>query len=448
MTFHCDTTLIGGSPVGSVRIHADPAGRIARIEVDTPPQDGDVRLGLVMPGAGNAHSHAFHRALRGRTHDDGGDFWRWRERMYAAAARLEPDTYFVLARGVFGEMLAAGYTAVADFHYVHHRPDGTPYVPAHAMERALADAAADTGIRLTLLDTCYLTGGIATPLEGVQRRFGDATAAAWLERWHALRDALDPAVVVGAALHSVRAVPPDEIAAVVAGLPSDVPLHVHLSEQSQENADCLAAYGVTPTRLLADAGALSPRLSVVHATHLTEDDIGMLGGAEVTVVMCPTTEADLGDGIGPARRLADTGARIALGSDQNAVVDPFLEARALEAGERLASGRRGRFTPGELTTALTEHGYRALGRTGGIRVGADCDLVEIDATSARTVGADPAQVVLAATATDVQRVIVGGQVRARAGTLCRPSGGHVGPAHLLAAALAPFDDPREEPDGR
>ncbi|MDL5485534.1 formimidoylglutamate deiminase [Microbacterium wangruii] len=445
MIIHCQTALIDGVPVRSVRLHVDPSGSIARIEPGVAPGEGDLRLGMVLPGAGNAHSHAFHRVLRGRTHDGGGDFWRWRERMYAAAARLDPALYHDLARAVFGEMLAAGYTAVAEFHYVHHRPDGTAYDPAHAMERALAEAAADTGIRLTLLDTCYLAGGIGAPLTPAQLRFGDGTAAGWLRRWHALRDALGPSVVLGAAVHSVRAVTPEDIGAIVAGLPDDVPLHVHLSEQPQENADCLAAYGRTPTQVLADAGALAPRLSAVHATHLTADDVRMLGDAGVTAVFCPTTEADLGDGIGPARELADAGARIALGSDQNAVVDPFLEVRGLEAGERLASGRRGRFSTVELAAALADNGYAACGLTGGIRVGAPCDLVELDAATVRTVGAEPAQLVLAATASDVRRVIVGGRLRAAAGVLRgRDGGAGVDPAALLAAALRPFDTSEED----
>ncbi|MBD7957771.1 formimidoylglutamate deiminase [Microbacterium sp. Sa4CUA7] len=442
---HAATALIDGVPVRAVRIHLDGSGRVVRVEAGVAPQAGDLRLGFVLPGAANAHSHAFHRALRGRTHGGGGDFWRWREQMYAAAARLDPDTYRALARAVFAEMVTAGYTSVAEFHYVHHRPDGSPYLPAHAMELALADAAADTGIRLTLLDTCYLAGGIGTPLSDAQRRFGDGTATAWLRRWYALRDVLPPGVVVGAAVHSVRAVAPADIAAIVSGLPAEVPLHAHLSEQPQENSDCLAAYGLTPTGVLAEAGALGPRLSVVHATHLTDDDIRLLGDGGVTVVLCPTTEADLGDGIGPARRLHDAGVRIALGSDQNAVVDPFLEVRALEAGERLASGRRGRFSPRDLVDAMTVHGYGALGRTGGIRVGADGDLIEIDDASVRTVGTASDQLVLTATASDVRHVIVGGAVRTRAGALCGPAGApEVRPERLLAAALAPFDRSGED----
>ncbi len=491
-SFWAETALIGGSVQERVRITGTIgsralAGTITAIETGVEPHAGEQKLDTVLPGFANAHSHAFHRALRGRTHDDGGDFWQWRTEMYRVAGRLDPESYRALATAVFAEMVTSGFTAVGEFHYVHHRPDGSPYT-AHAMEQALAEAAADSGIRLTLLDACYLTGGIGLPLSAAQRRFGDGgggddagggdadgDAGRWLERWHALRDALPPTALLGAALHSVRAVPREAIRRIARELPSGVPLHVHLSEQPQENTDCLEAYGLTPTGLLAEAGLLE-RLSVVHATHLTDDDIRMLGEAGSTVVMCPSTEADLGDGIGPARALADAGARIALGSDQNAVIDPLLECRGLEAGARLASGRRGRFTPAELAIAASSDGYRSLGLTprgagrrladatatdaeglgagrpggpgergpaardrssdaatdaGGLRLGAPFDLVELDSASTRTAGSRPAQLLLTATAADVRTVVVGGTVRARSGVLA--DGRH--PAALLAAAL-------------
>ena len=434
LSFFAQTALLDGAPHHAVRITA-AEGRISALETDAAPRAGDAMLGLVMPGAVNAHSHAFHRLLRGRTHDGGGDFWRWREAMYAASATLDPDALHRVARAVYGEMLAAGWTTVGEFHYLHHRPGGAPYAPPHAMELALAAAAREVGIRLTLLDTCYLAGGIGDAPEPAQERFSDGTAAAWLSRWHALRDALDDDVVLGAAVHSVRAVPAGAIAELVGGLPAEVPLHVHLSEQPQENADCLDAYGLTPTGLLDRLGALTPRLGVVHATHLTDADIALLGDAGVSVIACPTTEADLGDGIGPMRRLVDAGARLALGTDQHAVIDPFLEARALESGERLAALRRGVFRPGELMRALTAGGAAALGREGGLRVGAPCDLVEVDAASARTRGADPGQLPLVATAADVRRVIVGGAVRAEGGIVVSPDGTRRDPADLLADAL-------------
>ncbi|WP_240792279.1 MULTISPECIES: formimidoylglutamate deiminase [unclassified Salinibacterium] len=441
MILHCQTALIDGVAVPDVRIHSSADGRIAAIERGTPPREGDARLGLVMPGAGNAHSHAFHRALRGRTHDKGGDFWRWRDSMYAAAARLDPETYHELALGVFGEMLTSGWTAVGEFHYVHHRPDGSGWPRPHAMELALAEAASRVGIRLTLLDTCYLAGGIGQPLAPAQFAFTDGSADAWLARWWRLRDALPDGVVLGAAIHSVRGVPRDAIAEIVRSVPADVPLHIHLSEQPQENADCLREHGVTPTGLLAQLDALSPRLSVVHATHLSDNDVRMLGEAGVTVVMCPTTEADLGDGIGPALRLAGAGATIALGSDQNAVVDPLLEARGLEAGERLASGLRGRFTPAVLLDALSVAGYGALGLQGGLREGAHCDLVELDGNSVRTIGSESAQLALSATASDVMRVIVGGEIVADRGRLVLSAETSADPVSLLSRGLRRLDEP-------
>lgn len=440
--------IIDGVVVPSVRFTADDAGRIDSVERGVPSSPGDRVLGTVVPGFANAHSHAFHRLLRGRTHGDGGDFWQWREAMYRAAASLDPERYRRVARAVFGEMLVCGWTAVGEFHYVHHRADGTPYPTAHAMELAVATAAEEVGIRLTLLDTAYLAsglgpaGGPAAPLLPEQLPFGDGDAAGWLTRWYALRERLAGSssarglVTLGAALHSVRAVPVAAMRTILAGLPADLALHVHLSEQPQENLDTLATTGRTPAGVLAELGALDERISLVHATHLSAADIELIGGSGATVVMCPTTEADLGDGIGPARLLADAGARIAVGSDQNAVVDPFLELRGLEAGERLASGKRGRFSPAELLAAGTTAGYASLGlgrRT--LAVGEPLDLVEVSTTSLRTTGGDPAQLALTATAADVERVIVGGRLVAEHGQLTTVDGDGA-PERLLAAALA------------
>lgn len=379
------------------------------------------------PAAANAHSHAFHRVLRGRTHGQGGSFWTWREQMYRAAAVLDPDLYRRLAEAVFAEMLVAGYTAVGEFHYVHHRPDGTAYDDPNTFGRALAEAAESVGIRLTLLDTCYLTSAPGKPLLPEQSRFGDGTVDGWLERWRALAPLASDRVTIGAAVHSVRAVSPDDIARIAEALPEGVPLHVHLSEQPAENEASLAAFGRTPTGVLADAGALSPRLSVVHATHLTDDDIALLGDAGVTVVMCPTTEADLGDGIGPARELADAGATIAIGSDQHVVIDPFLEVRALEAHERLRSLARGRFALGELRDAFGAGGFHSLGIADPAG-----DSVDLDPESARTAGADSDQLLYAATSADVREVRVDGEVVARDGRLADGRE----PGRLLAAAIA------------
>ena len=434
--YWCQTLIVGSVVTPSVRIMVGADGRIARVELGAP-KPGDIVLSTVIPGMGNAHSHAFHRMLRGRTHGNGGDFWRWRDSMYSAASRLTPARYFEVARAVFAEMLVCGYTAVGEFHYLHHQADGTAYDEPHAMERTIAAAARAVGIRLVLLDTAYLAGGIGRPLEPAQRAFDDGSAAGWLTRWSSLNECLSQdGVRIAAAIHSVRAVPADDIRQIVNELPSSTPLHIHISEQPQENADSLAAYHLTPTALLKSLGALTQRLALVHATHLTKQDIDLIGAAGATVAICPTTEADLGDGIGPARLLADAGARIALGSDQNAVIDPFLEMRGLEAGERLASGERGRFSPGELLTAATDGGYAALGLgPNRLSVGNFCDLVEVSTSSIRTAGGSAAQLPLTATATDVLRVIIGGREVARNGLLVLQDGSVLDPAVLLQTAL-------------
>jgi formiminoglutamate deiminase len=384
---------------------------------------GTVLPGVVLPGFANGHSHAFHRALRGRTHGNGGTFWTWRERMYAVAARLDPDSYLALARATYAEMALAGVTAVGEFHYVHHAPGGRPYADPYAMDHALRQAAADAGIRLTLLDTCYLTGGIDAPLSEQQLRFSDGDVDAWAERVaHGPAD--------GVAVHSVRAVPRHALKTVAAAA-AGRPLHVHLSEQPAENDACLAAYGLTPTALLAAEGVLGPATTAVHATHLTGADVVALGSSGAGACFCPTTERDLADGIGPARALHDAGVPLSLGSDQHAVIDLLEEARALELHERLATHERGRFTPPQLHAAL--HAHAALGRpdAGTLTVGAPADLVAVRTDSPRTAGADPAQIVFAATAADIETVIVDGNVVVTEG---RHRLGSVG--LLLADAIA------------
>jgi formiminoglutamate deiminase len=406
MRYWCEHAWLDSTGVQPGVLIETAGERIASVTVDEPrPLDAYRLHGLVVPGFANTHSHAFHRALRGRTHSDGGTFWTWREGMYTLAARLNPDNYRRLATGVFAEMAMAGVTCVGEFHYVHHTPGGVPYADPNAMAEALRQAARDAGIRITLLDTVYLAGGVNQGLSPEQFRFTDGTVDAWADRVSSLRS--DSTLLAGAAIHSVRAVPRPALAEVVEARPTG-PLHIHLSEQLAENQACLDAYGLTPTELLAEAGALSPRTTAVHATHLSTEDIRLLGESSTGVCFCPTTEADLADGIGPGRELVDAGCPLSLGSDQNAVVDPLLEARALEHGERLRTGRRGRFSPAELFSALTEHD--SLGWPSGY-----ADLVAIWLDSPRTAGCSPAQVMLAATASDVHTVISGGQIVARDG---------------------------------
>jgi formiminoglutamate deiminase len=362
-----------------------------------PPPPGAVRLtGLVLPGLVNAHSHAFHRALRGRA--GGTDFWHWRDGMYALVDRLDPSTYLALAAACFAEMTEAGITTVHEFHYLH-QPGG--------MDDAIVEAAAAVGVRLVLLDTCYLRAGFDdAPLSLVQQRFSDGDVERWAARASAVA-ARYPDVTVGAAVHSVRAVDGRSMAAVAQWTAErDVPLHFHLSEQPAENEACLAATGRTPAALVAEAGMLGPRSTAVHATHLTDDDVRLLGTSGTTVCLCPTTERDLADGVGPAARLAEAGSPLTLGSDSQAVIDLFEEARAVELDERLVTGRRGAHSAESLLTAAV----------GGNRlaVGERADFVLLSLDSVRLAGFSPEQaaahVVFAAAAADVREVVVGGQV--------------------------------------
>jgi formiminoglutamate deiminase len=426
-TWWCAHALLPDGPARDVLFEIDD-GRFTAVSAGSPPGDAHRLPGVALPGFANGHSHAFHRALRGRTHGDGGTFWTWRDRMYALAGRLDPDSYLTLATAVYAEMALAGVTAVGEFHYLHHGPGGRPYDDPHAMSHALVEAARAAGIRLALLDTCYLAAGLDAagyrPLAGVQLRFGDADVDAW-----AARATTGPAH--GVAVHSVRAVPRKALSTVAAAA-GGRPLHVHLSEQPAENEACLAAHGLTPTALLDAEDLLGSTTTAVHATHLTGDDIGALGRTGTGVCLCPTTERDLADGIGPAVELAAAGAPLSLGSDQHAVVDLVEEARAMEMHARLASGRRGQFSPGALLAALTRHSTIG-GSDAGLAVGAAADLVAVRTDTARTAGTDPAQILLAAGAADVDTVLVGGEVVVRDG---RHRLGDVG--LLLEAAIAPL----------
>ncbi|MFG3251493.1 formimidoylglutamate deiminase [Streptomyces sp. NPDC048187] len=403
------TVSFGGSP-------GSRDGRITAVHqgVTTPPPGAEILRGLTLPGLANAHSHAFHRALRGTVQVGSGTFWTWREVMYSVADRLTPESYLDLARAVYAEMALAGITTVGEFHYVHHAPGGTPYADPNAMGEALIGAAAEAGVRITLLDTCYLSSGFGEPPGHHQLRFSDGTAEAWAERCSVLKD--QDHARIGAAIHSVRAVPADQLATVAQWAEQRrAPLHVHLSEQTAENDACLRAHGRTPTRLLADHGVLGPRTTGVHNTHLTDEDVALLGDSRTGTCMCPTTERDLADGIGPAAALQRAGSPLSLGSDSHAVVDLLEEARAMELNERLRTRTRGHWTAAALLRAATADGHAALGwdDAGRIEAGARADLATIALDSVRTAGPLPRlgaeTAVFAATAADVRHTIVGGR---------------------------------------
>lgn len=421
--------LARGAPASDlardVLIEAD-GDRFTMVTPGTPAAEvppGTVRLpGLTLPGMANAHSHAFHRALRGSVAGD--TFWTWRDRMYAAAERLDPGRYFALARAVYAEMALAGITCVGEFHYLHHGPGGTKYSDPNELGRLLIAAAAAAGLRITLLDTCYLAGGfdpggVPRPLTGVQLRFGDASAADWAERVAAFgcdsHGMVGGHARLGAAIHSVRAVGPDQVPGVMAWSHAHgAPVHAHLSEQPLENAECRAAFGATPAEVLYEAGALGPRSTMVHATHLTPHDVELLGGTQTAVCMCPVTEAVLADGVGPAPALALAGCPLTLGSDGHSVIDLLEEARWMELSQRLVTRRRGHFTPGALAEAVTAGGHACLGwpDAGEIVPGAYADLVTVPLDGPRLAGAaagDPLAALFAAgTAADVRHVVASG----------------------------------------
>jgi formimidoylglutamate deiminase len=336
----------------------------------------------------NAHSHAFQRDLRGVAERPGSpddDFWSWRTEMFRLAGALEPESMRDVAARVYSEMAAAGYGAVGEFHYVHHRPDGTPYDDPNAMAVAVAEAAVDAGLGIVLLPAAYHRNGwdgADRPLEPGQRRFGDPDVETFLARVDALRAWAaargDDRVRVGIAAHSVRAVPASWLEAIGAyAREHDLVAHVHAHEQRRELAECDAEHGCTPIALLARTGFLGERTSVIHGIHVSDEDVDLLARAGAIVVSCPTTEGNLGDGFLPALRYRDAGVRLAIGSDSQVRVDPFEEARELETGARRERQTRHALlaASGDLWGELVANGCASLGiapdAVGTVRVDLD-----------------------------------------------------------------------------
>jgi formimidoylglutamate deiminase len=325
-----------------------------------------------LPGFVNAHSHAFQRRLRGAVervdpshpHDD---FWTWRDAMYAEAGRLDPDSAHEVALLAYREMCSAGYVAVGEFHYPHHRPDGSPYDPPNAMAEATLAAAAEAGIEIVLLMTAYERAGAGHPPTAGQRRFCDPDTAAYLRRVDDLA-AAHPGRV-GLAPHSVRACSRrwlEQIARYAGD--TGMVVHIHACEQRREIEECLAEHGRRPVELLADIGLLTGRTTVVHATHASDGELDLMAGAGATICACPTTEANLGDGYLPAERIFERGIRMCIGSDSNTVIDPVQEVREIEAiAGRSAERRNVLVPPGDagptpyLLAIGTVNGAHALG---------------------------------------------------------------------------------------
>lgn len=391
-TFVADLGVIDGRVVSRPRWDVDASGTIVRAgasaELEQAPTGAirDFGRALVVPGFVNAHSHAFQRAIRGATHRRlaaRDDFWSWRTAMYERANTLDPEGLFAITRLAFREMLRSGFTSVGEFHYVHHQPDGRPFDDANELSWQVVRAAQDVGIRLVLLEVFYERAGAGREALPEQRRFCDRDVEAYLARIEILRAA---GVSVGLAPHSVRAVTRPALEQLAAyGARERLPVHAHVSEQRRENDECIAEHGCSPTALLGDCGFYERAggFTAVHAIATDADDRARLRGQ--TVCACPTTEADLGDGIVEASEFVSDGVALALGSDSNAVIDPIQEARLLEMGERLRTRRRicladERGLGASLLAIGTAAGARSLGleRTGDLVVGNAFDAAVID----------------------------------------------------------------------
>jgi formiminoglutamate deiminase len=375
-------------------------GRIKTVTEGVPPPAGAVRLhGWTIPGLANVHSHAFQHSLRGATESGGGDFWEWRQQMYRAAEKWSAIGYFEHSRRVFREMLRAGITAVGEFHYLH--------ALGNELGEAVMRAAQQEGIRITLLDACYLQGGVdRRPLEGAQKSFSDGDVDKWAQRMDSLK--AGEGVRIGAAIHSVRAVDPASMRTVAAwARKRNAPLHIHLAEQPAEVDECLAIEGCTPTQLLEREGILGADLTAIHAIHVDDEDIGLLGRHRVSICACTTSERDLGDRVGPLRRLAEAGSSLCVGSDSNAVIDSLEEARGLELDQRRATGRRINHQPEALFRAATIDGMRALSwEAGELSPGKLADFVTVDQKERPL---DLGYLMFACSGRDVVNVVVGGR---------------------------------------
>lgn len=397
MQLFARAAFLPGGWAPDVLIELAPDGTILAVTSGAaPPRDAQVLEGAVVPGMANLHSHAFQRAMAGtaerRTRPD-DDFWSWRETMYGLAETLEPDTLRALAAEVYRAMLRAGYTSVAEFHYLHRDPHGVWYGDRAAMARALIEAARDAGIAICLLPALYAHGDAGgAPLDARRARFAtgvdDVLGIAETLR-HDYAD--DASVTVGVCAHSLRAVTPDELRALVDGSPRDVPVHLHVAEQTREVEAVERALGARPVAWLLAHHDVDARWCLVHATHLDAAERDALARSGAVAGLCPTTEANLGDGLFPLGAYLAAGGALGIGSDSNVSLSPVEELRWLEYGQRLVERRRivaatadGASCAETLWTAAARGGARACGRAAGhIAPGARADLVVLDLDAER-----------------------------------------------------------------
>jgi formimidoylglutamate deiminase len=373
-------------------------GRITGVRADTTPEADDECHAVAIPGLANVHSHAFQRAMAGLAEvagPAGDDFWSWREVMYSFVDRLGPEDVEAIAAWAFAEMLESGFTRVAEFHYLHHAPDGAPYTQLAELAIRVAAAAAESGIGLTLLPVLYSYGNFGgTAAGGAQRRFMND-----IERFARLLAGSREAVrclegaLVGVAPHSLRAVAPPDLDQV-AQLANDGPVHIHIAEQMREVNDCLAWSGRRPVEWLLDHADVDSRWCLVHATHLSRSEIRALAQSGAVAGLCPVTEANLGDGIFPAEDYLAADGVFGLGSDSNIRIDASAELCALEYSQRLARQRRNvlagaptRSTGRRLFDAALRGGAQAAGLpAAGLAPGCPADFLSLDAEHPALVG--------------------------------------------------------------
>jgi formimidoylglutamate deiminase len=387
-----------------VRIDLAADGTIAGVVWDARPDDAERLAGPLIPGISNVHSHAFQRALAGRTGRRSAtrdSFWTWRPAMYAFLDRVDADAFEAIAAQAYVEMLRAGYTAVAEFHYVHHDPHGNRYADPTELAQRIVAASRDAGIALTLLPVFYAHSafGGAPPVTGQRRFVHTVDSFTRLVNVLAAKGA-GAGYTLGIAPHSLRAVTPEELAAVAALAPERGPIHIHAAEQAKEVVDCLAWSGARPVEWLLGNAGIDARWCVIHATHLTESEAKELAASRAVVGLASTTEADLGDGTFPARAYLDAGGMLGIGSDSNTKLDPFAELRQLEWSQRLVRFERNVLVDGDVPVGQALFARAALGggqalarNAGSIAPGLRADLVVLNGNDPALAG-QPADVLL------------------------------------------------------
>ena len=397
-TYFIKKALLSQGWAKNVRLGVDDKGLIVSLQANVLAEQDDHRLGLVIPGLVNCHSHAFQRAMAGLTEyqvSPTDTFWSWRKTMYRFANLVSPEDLQDIASYLYLEMIKQGYTSVAEFHYVHHQPNGKPYSSVSQLSQSVINAANIAGINLTLLPVLYMNAGFGDQaLLDDQKRFGNS-----VDSYLALHDEAtrycshQSQHSLGMALHSLRAVPASSMTEVISHFKDrahSCPIHIHIAEQTQEVEQSIKALGKRPVEWLLDKYDIDKQWCLIHATHMTPKETAQVAKSGATVVICPTTEANLGDGLFPLRQYLDDGGQIAIGSDGNTCTNPMEELRWLEYGQRLlsrtrnvASDDRERHTGTNLYRHCLEGGARSIGqKPGALTLGGRADLIVLDDNSA------------------------------------------------------------------